>query len=181
MSLDININHPIRTTQLAISHFIKHDKPGSVVHISSIAAQGNSLMVPLYNASKAAISSFVRSLANLENPRNKNIQPIRVTAVAPGVVKTPLWTDNPDKLYWVSEGKDLWITPEDVAERMLELVTKEEYVGGTVLEVAGAGVTRKVQVLNDPGPSGPGTFTSNHNIQEVWDKLDKGWGEMHPN
>lgn len=138
-------------------------------------------MVPLYNASKAAISSFVRSLANLEQPQNKTMHPIRVTAVAPGVVKTPLWTDNPDKLYWKDDSKDVWIAPEEVAERMLELITKEEYVGGTVLQVGALGNTRKVTIFNDPGPSGPGTFTSNHNIHEVWDKLDKGWGSMHPN
>lgn len=151
-----------------------------MVHISSIAAQGLSLLIPLYIASKAAISGFVRSLRDLENPPDKSIHPIRVTAVAPGTVRTPLWLDNPEKLAWFSETQNQWITPEEVAERMLDLVVKKEYVGGTVLEV-GAGHSRKVERFNDPGPSGPGMASSNSNVQEVWDKLDRGWGQIYQN
>lgn len=137
-------------------------------------------MIPLYITSKAAISGFVRSLADLETPpADSSMHPIRVTAVAPGLVKTPLWTDNPEKMSWVSETKDAWITPEEIAERMFDLITKEEYVGGTVLEVGGMGHIRKVERFNDPGPTGPSVASSNSNKQEVWDKLDKGWGEIH--
>ena len=64
-SIDINITHPIRLTQLAISHFLKHNIPGVVVHISSIAAQRPHLPCPIYVAAKHAISGFVRSLAQL--------------------------------------------------------------------------------------------------------------------
>lgn len=172
-SLDINVTHPIRTTQLAIAHFTKHKKPGSVVHTSSVAAQGASFTIPLYIASKAAVSAFVRSMAILETPANKSVHPIRVTAVAPGVVMTPLWTENPEKLRMINKEKDKWMMPEEVAERMLDLVTKEEYVGGTVLEV-GPGHARKVVILNDPGPRGPGMVVSNRHDNEVWDVLEKG-------
>lgn len=110
--------------------------------ISSIAAQLPILPVPLYAASKAAISSFARSMAALEPKYG-----IRVNAVAPGVVKTPIWSE--DELTWVDEKVDTWIGTERVAEVMLQLIEKE-YVGGTVLEV-GTEVVRKVQVLNDPG------------------------------
>lgn len=172
--------HPIRTTQLAISHFLKHKKPGHIVHIASIAAQTPGLLCPLYIASKYAISGFVRSLERLETPLDPSIPKIRVTAVAPGVVKTPLWKEQPDKLKWVNEEKDVWILPEEVAERMLELIVKEEYVGGTVLEV-GKGRVRKVATLNDPGPSGPGMTVSNRSEarEEVWDRLaTEGWGQV---
>jgi hypothetical protein len=33
-----------------------------------------------------------------------------------------------------------WITPETTAEAMLDLLMKEEYVGGTILEVSGSGL-----------------------------------------
>jgi hypothetical protein len=33
-----------------------------------------------------------------------------------------------------------WITPETTAEAMLDLLTKEEYTGGTILEVSGSGL-----------------------------------------
>lgn len=98
---------------------------------------------PLYAASKAAISSFTRSLALLEPQLN-----IRVNAVAPGIVKTPIWTA--DKLAWVDEEVDTWVTTERVAQVMLDLVQDEKYPGGTVLEV-GAEEVRQIEILNDPG------------------------------
>lgn len=39
-----------------------------------------------------------------------------------------------------------WIKSETVAEAMLDLLTKEEYVGGTILEVGGSG-TRVVKMV----------------------------------
>ncbi len=39
------------------------------------------------------LQALVRSLADLEQ-----LHGIRVTCLMPGVVKTPLWTDNPEKL-----------------------------------------------------------------------------------
>jgi 3-hydroxybutyrate dehydrogenase len=86
--LDINITHPIRVTQLAIAHFLNKKQLGSIVHISSVAGQRSASPTPLYNASKHAISGFVRSLRGLEKRFG-----IRVSAVAPGLIKTPLWTE----------------------------------------------------------------------------------------
>ena len=114
-----------------------------MILISSIAAQLPILPIPLYAASKAAISSFARSMAELEPKYG-----IRVNAVAPGLVKTPIW--NEEELAWMDESVDTWVARERVAGVMLELVEEGEYVGGTVLEVA-AEVVRKVGVLNDPG------------------------------
>lgn len=163
--------HPIRSTQLAIENFIKRGKPGAVVHISSIAAQGALLSCPLYIAAKSGISNFVRSMADLENPV-KGLPTIRVNAVAPGVIKTPLWTDHPEKLNWINEQQDEWVEPEYVAQVMLSLIEEEEYVGGTVIEV-GKNQTRKVTILNDPGPHGAGHTVGNLNKgkEEVWEKL----------
>lgn len=55
---------------------------------------------------------------------------------------------------------------------MLALVEKEEYVGGTVLEV-GKSQTRQVEVLNDAGPSGAGHTVGNaaKGADEVWENL----------
>ncbi|KAF5686185.1 15-hydroxyprostaglandin dehydrogenase [Fusarium denticulatum] len=174
-SLDINLTHPIYATQQAIGHFTENRKPGSIVHISSIAAQGPVLSVPMYCAAKAGISHFVRSLGGLETPpESTDLASIRVTAVAPGVIKTPLWTEHPEKLAWIDGAKDEWVEPEDVALAMLSLVEKDEYVGGTVLEV-GKGQTREVHVLNDVGPSGSGHTVSGlkKGVDEVWEILSQ--------
>jgi 3-hydroxybutyrate dehydrogenase len=45
--LDINLTHPIRTTQLAIAHFLEKKKPGNILHISSIAGQISNPVAPL--------------------------------------------------------------------------------------------------------------------------------------
>jgi 3-hydroxybutyrate dehydrogenase len=146
--LDINVNHPIRATQLAIDSF-KRQKLGhsSVVLISSIAAQSANFTAPLYTASKWAISGFVRSVSHLEKFMN-----VRVTAVAPGIVKTPLWKTSTLKDA-VDEEVDTLVLPEQIAQIMLDLIQKEENVGGTILEV-GADDVRRVERLNDPGPQG---------------------------
>jgi NAD(P)-dependent dehydrogenase (short-subunit alcohol dehydrogenase family) len=157
-TVEINITHPIRATQLAIDSFMRQKLGhGVVVIISSIAGQMSPLPTPIYAASKHAMSGFTRAFAHLEPTLN-----IRINAVAPGIVQTPIWTE--DKLKWFDDKEDTWVTPARVAEVMLDLVQKEENVGGTVLEV-GAERVRHVEELNDPGPQGKGMTV--HNIGEA--------------
>ncbi|KAI5196967.1 hypothetical protein E4T38_08217 [Aureobasidium subglaciale] len=119
-SLDINLTHPIRVSQLAIQIFLSQQpraspqNPKRIVMISSVAGEG--------------------------------------------IIKTPLWTDNPDKMKYFDETKDLWATPEEVAETLLTLVENEDMVGGTILEV-GHEVTRNVPMFNNPGPKGAALAT----------------------
>ncbi|KAG0649041.1 15-hydroxyprostaglandin dehydrogenase [Hyphodiscus hymeniophilus] len=107
-------------------HFMTERKQGSVVHISSIAGQRANLFTPLYIASKHGINGFVRSLALLEEAVG-----VRVTAVAPGIIKTPLWTEHPEKLKTVGEEDD-WVSPESVAEVMLDLIEKDSCQAGSI-------------------------------------------------
>jgi 3-hydroxybutyrate dehydrogenase len=128
----------------------------------------------------------VRSLAKLEQGYG-----IRVAAVAPGIMRTPMYLENPDKLASIDMTKDSWSEPEEVAEVMIALVERNamgsrigQYDtldvpirGGTILEVTGGGV-RVVAPYNDPGPLGPGALASNITKLEgeVRDTLSKGWG-----
>lgn len=151
--IEINVTHPIRSTQLAIDYFKRQNHGhGVVLTISSIAAQLALLPVPLYSSSKAAISAFTRSLGTLEPMEN-----IRVVGIAPGIVKTPIWTK--DKREMVDESVDEWVPVKKVAQIMLDLVQSPNYVGGTILEV-GCDTVRSVETLNDPGPSGRGFAVS---------------------
>lgn len=183
--LDINLTHPIRTTQIAISKWlhpqdiagsrfpapakVSPSNPKRIIHIASVASQVPVFRAPLYGASKFAISGFIRSIAPLEE------YGIRVNAVAPGVVRTPLWTENPEKLANLDQSTDAWVTPQEVAEAMLDCVENESRAGGAMIEV-GAAHTREVGVYNDPGPDTrpeAGLITSNSAIgnQEVHDFL----------
>ncbi|KAH6607116.1 short chain dehydrogenase [Trichoderma cornu-damae] len=196
--LDINLTHPVRVTQMAISRWL-HPRPpakGSkfaaapprasvgnpkrVIHVSSVAAQIPTFRAPLYAASKAGLSGFVRCLASLE-PRFG----LRVNAVAPGVVRTPLWTEHPEKLMNVNPSQDTWVTPQEVAQAMLRCVEGDENLGGTIMEV-GAGNTRKIKVFGDAGPDldpSRGLVTSNNMLGdgEIVDWLDEEaiWGSPH--
>ncbi|OOO08471.1 short-chain dehydrogenase/reductase SDR [Aspergillus oryzae] len=190
--LDINLTHPIRTTQLALAHFVRRrtsGRPKHIVHISSIAGQNPALAAPIYVATKHAINGLVRSLGKLDSKFG-----IRVTAVAPGVIKTPLWTDHPEKLKIVDTANDEWVTPEEVAQVMLALIQQDQVseiigdrtgqgpqfpvCGGTVLEVSKT--VRSVSAINDPGPgTRAGNTVSDMNVleDEVFGLLSqKGWG-----
>lgn len=183
-SLDINVTHPIRLTQMAISHFLNPppnsnvakaspQNPKRIILISSIAAQNANLVTPIYVASKHAISGFIRSLSALEPAFG-----IRVNGVAPGIIKTPLWTEHPEKLVFLDEAKDEWATPEEVAEAMRRCVEDGDVGAGKVVEV-GAGQTRFVEALMDGGPSGRGHTVSNgaRAYEEVLGWVGaEGWG-----
>ncbi|KAF2469445.1 NAD(P)-binding protein [Lindgomyces ingoldianus] len=182
-SIDINVTHPIRTTQLAISEFVSPKQgekvsvtnPKRVIIISSIAGQVANLATPIYVAGKHAMNGFIRSLGHLDAALG-----IRVNGVAPGVIKTPLWTEHPEKLTFLDQEKDEWATPEEVAEAMVRCLEEPGLGGGTILEV-GAKQTRKVAQLNDPGPSGPGHTVSKlrDTYPEVYGWLgEEGWGQQ---
>lgn len=190
--LDINLTHPIRTTQLALAHFGRRRTGGRrkhIIHISSIAGQNPALAAPIYVATKHAINGLVRSLSKLDRKLG-----IRVTAVAPGVIKTPLWTEHPEKLKIVDNANDEWVTPEEVAQVMLALIQQDKVSeiigdktgqgpqflvrGGTVLEVSKT--VRSVSAFNDPGPGErAGNTVSDMNVleDEVFELLThEGWG-----
>jgi NAD(P)-dependent dehydrogenase (short-subunit alcohol dehydrogenase family) len=79
MVFDVNIIHPIKMSRMAIRRLRRAQKPGVIVHLSSITAQIPSVVNPLYSVSKQAISQFVRCMAPLDG-----LAGIRVVAVAPG-------------------------------------------------------------------------------------------------
>lgn len=185
--LDINVSHPIRATQIALSHWLHPRSPGAlraspgnpkrVVHISSVAGQIPVFRAPLYGASKFAITGFVRCLAPLEAETG-----VKVNAVAPGIVKTPIWTEDPEKLVNVDQENDGWVTPREVAEMMLRCAEDDSFRAGSVWEV-GAKHVREVGVYYDPGPDstpGKGMIASNSSAGDEqvkgWLKDEKIWG-----
>ncbi len=195
---DVNLSHPVRLAQMAISHFLatgaSKENPKSIVHIASVAAQIATPMFPMYVASKHAVQAFVRCLADLE-ARNG----VRVTAVDPGIVKTPMWTENPAINVALGE-EDGWVTAEEVAQVMLACVRDEvvgarfgsgdgdaggemiEIKGGSCLEVT-TGRVRDVPLYGNVGPfaaGGKGARATKAQVLEdqVLGRLQSGWGRF---
>ncbi|KAI5285288.1 hypothetical protein KEM54_000688 [Ascosphaera aggregata] len=123
-TMDVNLVHPIRMTQLAIEHWKKIQWPlqttKHILHITSIAGHNAVFSSPIYAATKHGLSGFVRSMAPL-------IQlGIKVTAVAPGVVKTPLWLEDASKMESIDENIGVWVLPEEVAKVMAAMIEEEK-------------------------------------------------------
>jgi 3-hydroxybutyrate dehydrogenase len=97
-TIDINLSALMRGTRLAIRDQVTRSPEtpsattttGVIINVSSLAAQFALLNQPLYGASKVGVSCLTRSLSPLDR-----LFGIKVVAVAPGMVNTPLWTDHP--------------------------------------------------------------------------------------
>ena len=111
---------------------------GSIVNISSVSARtGGADDWVHYAASKGAINTFTIGLA-----REVATEGIRVNAVAPGLIDTPLHAANgaPDRVSRVAPSIPMkrFGTPREVAEGVLWLLSSAaSYTTGTILEIGG--------------------------------------------
>lgn len=112
---------------------------GAIVNVSSIHAIETEPMAAPYAAAKAALLSLTRSSALEGRPKN-----IRVNAVLPGAIDTPMLWDNPN----VKSGEehidplDLG-KPEDVASAIAYLASADAaFVQGAMLRVDGGRLDR---------------------------------------
>jgi 3-oxoacyl-[acyl-carrier protein] reductase len=83
--INLNVRAVVAASRAAIPHF-RRQGGGNIITTSSVAARmGGGPGAVLYGASKAFVSTFTRGLAK-ELARER----IRVNAVAPGIILTPL-------------------------------------------------------------------------------------------
>ena len=81
-TFSVNTMGPIRLAQIAVDYWLENRTvQGNLLWIASLGGYVHSLQSPLYFASKAAIVSMVKSLANLRSRFN-----IRNAAICPGAV-----------------------------------------------------------------------------------------------
>lgn len=86
-SLDVNLTGPFRLAERCSKLLFSSRLPGgsSVVNVSSMAAYRTTPFVPGYGAAKAGIVNLTANLARRWAPKR-----VRVNAVAPGVIATPM-------------------------------------------------------------------------------------------
>ncbi|WP_248768845.1 SDR family oxidoreductase [Pseudomonas sp. MWU12-2345] len=137
---EINVVAPFHLVTLAESALrdaARYRRAGSVVNISSHAGiRPKGASIP-YAVSKAALNHMTRLLAVSLGPE------IRVNAVAPGLVDTPLTAE------W-TEAQELWRTrapmrraasPDDIAKAVLMLVESDYLTGEILLSDGGLNLT----------------------------------------
>jgi ketoreductase RED2 len=130
-TFDVNVFGTWWLTKRAIPHLFESDDP-AIVNITSIAGVrpvGSSMA---YSMTKAALNQMTQLLA-------KSYGPIRVNAVAPGLVATP-WTADWDEMH-AAVAKMAAIprsaTADDCAEAVLALL-RNKYTSGEIFVVDGA-------------------------------------------
>lgn len=94
--LSVNLKGTIYATH-AVLPMMQKQNYGRIVNCASIAAFGGDAGT-FYAVSKAAVARFTSRVA-IEAVRRKDGEPynIRINAVAPGIIKTPMTDDVPDK------------------------------------------------------------------------------------
>jgi NAD(P)-dependent dehydrogenase (short-subunit alcohol dehydrogenase family) len=132
---ELNVVAPFHLVALAEHHLRKTasaERPAAVVNISSHAAvRPKGASIP-YAAAKAALNHTTRLLALTLAPD------IRVNAIAPGLVETPLTADRPSvhRLWRERAPMRRAARPEEVAEIVMMLV-KSRYLTGEVVVADG--------------------------------------------
>jgi NAD(P)-dependent dehydrogenase (short-subunit alcohol dehydrogenase family) len=126
------------------AHFIKHaflamKDGGAVVNIASIHAIETTPMVACYAASKAGVLSLTRT-ASIEGKAKQ----VRVNAILPGAIDTPMLWDNPNVKSGVEKIDPSVVgKPDDIAAAVAFLGSDDaRFITGTTLVVDGGRLAR---------------------------------------
>ncbi|KAJ3547734.1 hypothetical protein NM208_g1357 [Fusarium decemcellulare] len=145
-AVDINVNHPIKFTRLAIRALLGKKKQGVIALVSSIAGYSKQYTAPIYSATRHAVVGFVRSMGDAQQ-----LQGAKVVAICPGIVMTPLWTTGtPGAAERFGIHKDVAITPDEVAATIGVAVESADYPGGAIVEVSKLGTRTIPEWLIEP-------------------------------
>lgn len=95
---DVNVKGMFFVMQAVLARLVAAGRQGSIINLASQAGRRGEALVSHYCASKAAVISYTQSAALAMAPHG-----IRVNAIAPGVIDTPMW-QQVDALFARHEG-----------------------------------------------------------------------------
>ncbi|GHA53073.1 sorbitol dehydrogenase [Amylibacter ulvae] len=148
----LNVRALYALMQAGAQSMVKHGQKGAIINMASQAGHRGEALVAHYCATKAAVISYTQSAALALAPHH-----IRVNAISPGVIDTPMW-GHVDALFAKFEDKKLGQkkqevgdavplgymgTPRDVARVALFLASEQSnYMTAQTLSVDGGNVLR---------------------------------------
>jgi NAD(P)-dependent dehydrogenase (short-subunit alcohol dehydrogenase family) len=143
---NINVKGTWLMSKYTIPHMLKQGK-GCIVNNSSVLGLKAVPGAAAYNATKGAVTQLTRSMA-LEYAAKG----IRVNAICPGTIMTPMVEDLFDQMPDRSAGEELFKSfhpigrlgrPEEIAHAVLFLCDDNvEFMNGTMLSVDGGWIAR---------------------------------------
>ena len=110
---------------------------GAVVNIASVAAYDGQIGQAAYSASKAGVIGMTLTTA-----RDLSAQGIRVNAIAPGLINTPIYDSHPQaEEFKATLGQSVLFphrlgTPDELASMVVECLTND-YMNGETIRVDG--------------------------------------------
>jgi D-sorbitol dehydrogenase (acceptor) len=147
---DVNVKGMFFMMQAVLAQMVKNGRRGSVINLASQAGRRGEALVSHYCATKAAVISYTQSAALAMAPHG-----IRVNAISPGVIDTPMWS-HVDALFARYEGlkpgekkhavgKAVPLgrmgVPQDIAGAAIFLASNESaYITAQTLNVDGGNV-----------------------------------------
>jgi meso-butanediol dehydrogenase / (S,S)-butanediol dehydrogenase / diacetyl reductase len=148
---DPTLHGAVRCIQAALPHLLTSPVGGNVVTIGSVnglAAFGN----VVYSAAKAGLQSLTQNLAVLYSCRElarkgSTSRGVRFNLVAPGTIRTRVWTEDPGRLERLNRLARLYPAgrvgePEDIAAAVAFLASDDaSWITGVVLPVDGGVMT----------------------------------------
>jgi glucose 1-dehydrogenase len=129
----VNLRAAFLFSKYVLPHMKHSDgrKGGSIVNISSVHATATTRNVAAYAASKGGLEAFTRALAIEAESLN-----VRVNAVAPGAVDTPLLWSNPNLQSGAEKLEGAVATSESLADAICFLASNDApFISGTILTV----------------------------------------------
>lgn len=106
----VNVRALYAVMQATAKSMVACDAKGSIINLASQAGHRGEALVAHYCATKAAVISYTQSAALALAPHG-----IRVNAISPGVIDTPMWKDV-DALFAKFEGKEIGQKKREVGE-----------------------------------------------------------------
>lgn len=143
---NINVRGTFMMSKLAVPHMLKKGS-GCIVNNSSILGLKALPGIAAYTASKGAVTQFTRAMA-----LDYAAQGIRVNAICPGTIVTPMVTNMMDSMEDSKAAEDLFTSfhpigrlgrPDEVAKAVLFLCEDGvDFMTGTMLSVDGGWIAR---------------------------------------